>query len=301
MARESRMEARSATMAHSDSHAPVHDAAHGPAQDAQPAQPEQDSILAAQRRLRDRLLIVLAAVAGYADAVSYVTLGGVFIANMTGSTVLLGLNLAQMSWLSALRAGLAIGGFALGVAVGAVIVEPVGRGEVWPRSVTQALALEVGILILFSALGLILGTTAQHGPIYTLIVLAACAMGIQSVAVRTLGVADISTTYITGTWVGLLTGLSRYLRAEVESQEHGRRRLASLYPQERDARLLLAYIVAALLCGLLVVFSGGIGPRLALIPIAPMLAVATGVAARRFHSHSPETPDATEACDADQY
>ena len=294
------MEAHTATMAYTDAYPLSDDGAHGAAPDVQQAQHEQDSILAARRRLRDRLLIVLAAVAGYADAVSYVTLGHVFIANMTGSTVLLGLNLAQMNWLYALRAALALVGFGLGVGVGALIAEPLEHNEVWPRSVTQALGVEVGLLALFSALGLMLGTSTQRGPGFTLIVVASCAMGIQSVAVRTLRVADITTTYITGTWVGLLAGLSRYLRAEAESRKQGRTRLASLYPQERDARMLLAYIVAALLCGLLVYVSGSIGPRLALIPIAPMLAVATGIAARRFRSRPLETSGVAATHGADQ-
>ena len=34
-------------------------------------------------------------------------------------------------------------------------------------------------------------------------------MGIQGAAVRALGVSDISTTYITGTWTGLISGLVR--------------------------------------------------------------------------------------------
>ncbi|HZC06680.1 MAG TPA: YoaK family protein [Ktedonobacterales bacterium] len=283
-------------MAHIDSHAPDHDAAH----DAQYAQPAQDSILAAQRRLRDRLLIVLAAVAGYADAVSYVTLGHVFIANMTGSTVLLGLNLAETNWLYALRAIIALLGFGLGVAVGAAIVDPVDHNAVWSCTVTRALWVEVGILTLFSALGIALGASLKNGPVYTLIALASCAMGIQSVAIRALGVADITTTYISGTWVGLFAGLSRYLRSETVSQDKGQRRVASLYPQERDARLLLAYIISALLCGLLVVSSGNIGPRLALIPIAPMLAVAAGIAARRFPSRPPQTTEAAAPDDIDQ-
>jgi uncharacterized membrane protein YoaK (UPF0700 family) len=43
----------------------------------------------------DRWLLVLAAVAGSIDGVSYLKLGEVFTANMTGNTVLLGLAAGQ--------------------------------------------------------------------------------------------------------------------------------------------------------------------------------------------------------------
>lgn len=250
-----------------------------------PAQPEQDSTAAAQRRLRDWLLLLLAAVAGYTDAISYVALGHVFAANMTGSTVLLGLNLAQGNGLFALRAATALVGFLIGVAIGALLTRRRTGSEVWPRAVTLALGVEVGVMALFSALGLILGTHDQYGVVYLLIALAACAMGVQSAAVRSLGVADISTTYLTGTWVALMASLSRRLRARVEAEiEPGSRPplLPSTYPQKRDASLLLIYIVAAILCGLLVTAGADVGTRVGLIPLAPALAVVVGIAARNF-------------------
>ncbi len=259
-----------------------------------PAQPEQDSIAAAQRRLRDRLLILLAAVAGYTDAISYVALGQVFAANMTGSTVLLGLNLARGATLSALRAGVALASFLVGVTLGSLLISRRGSGEVWPRAVTRALAVEVAVLALFSTLGMILGTRDQYGVVYGLIALAACAMGIQSAAVRSLGVVDIATTYLTGTWVGLMAGLSRRLRAGIEAHDDERRPPlpASLYPQERDASLLLVYFVAAVLCGLLVNVGVAVGTRAELIPLAPALAVVVAIAARKFRAPAQKEPSA---------
>lgn len=44
---------------------------------------------------RNGLLLALAFAAGYIDALSYLGLGRVFTANMTGSTVLLGIAIAQ--------------------------------------------------------------------------------------------------------------------------------------------------------------------------------------------------------------
>ena len=246
-----------------------------------PTQPEQGNTAAAQTKLRDWLLIVLAALAGYADSVAYITLGRVFVANMTGSTVLLGLNLAQGHTFFALRACIALAGFLAGVTIGSAVVNRRVGGEVWPRSVTMALLVEGGVLLIFSLVYLALGSGQDSGPVYPLICLVACAMGIQSVAVRALGVADITTTYITGTWVGMLAGLTRRVRSEIEARnDHRPPPLASLYAQELDARMLLVYITAAVLGALLV----NVGPRVAVIPLTPALAVVVGIAARKFRA-----------------
>lgn len=265
----------------------------------QPAQNSQDNTAQqqaqARRRLRDRLLLALAAIAGYTDAVSYVALGNVFAANMTGSTVLLGVSLAQRDWPFAARAGTALAGFLVGVVIGALLVARRAPGEIWPRAVTRALSVEVVALVLFSGLGALLGTHNQHGSVYLLIALAACAMGIQSAAARALGVLDISTTYLTGTWVGLMAGLTRRLRAEVAAEvaeapsdvapaPTREPPMPSIYPQRRDALLLVVYFAAALLCGLLIATASDTGVRLGLIPLAPALAIVVAIAARGFRA-----------------
>jgi hypothetical protein len=87
----------------------------------------------------------------------------------------------------------------------------------------------------------------------------------------------------------MIAGLARRLRAEVETREERRPPpLGSLYPQERDARLLLVYIVAAVLCGLLVNAGADIGTRVGLIPLAPALALVVAIAARGFHQSEPK-------------
>lgn len=259
-----------------------------------PLRPEQDTTrqeqTLAQRRLRDRLLLLLAAVAGYTDAISYVALGQVFAANMTGSTVLLGISLAQRDWTFAARAGVALGGFLVGVVIGAVLTGRRQVGETWPRAVTLALGVEAFILAVFSTLGALLGTHDQHGSVYLLIGLAACAMGIQSAAARALGVLDISTTYLTGTWVGLMAGLARRLRAEVAAEvtsdtlpdQAGAAPMPSIDPQRRDAFLLVVYFVAALLAGLLLATATDTGVRAGLIPLAPVVVIVVLIALRSF-------------------
>src|SRR5215212_11643581 len=77
--------------------------------------------------VRDAMLIMLSLAAGCVDAVGYLGLGQIFVANMTGNTVLLGLALGQAKGQAALRAVVALAGFIVGVGVGAVIVGPEGE------------------------------------------------------------------------------------------------------------------------------------------------------------------------------
>ena len=92
------------------------------------------------------MLLLLTLAAASVDAISYLGLGHVFTAMMTGNTVLLGLALAQGEVLAALRSILALIGFAIGVFAGAIIVERESYPEEWPAAVTAALAFETIIL-----------------------------------------------------------------------------------------------------------------------------------------------------------
>src|SRR5712692_9884775 len=166
---------------------------------------------------RESMLLALTWAAGSVDAISYLGLGHVFTAMMTGNTVLLGLALAQGEVLAALRSIVALLGFSIGVFVGALIVERESEPPEWPAAVTNALALEAVILAIFSGISFLAGGARTPAVIYFLIVLLALAMGIQSAAVRRLGVPGIATTYITGTLTSLMVDLVGWLRAGVQT------------------------------------------------------------------------------------
>ena len=59
--------------------------------------------------------IILAAVGGYLDAYTYLVRGGVFANAQTGNIVLLGINLAEGSYLNALQYLFPIAAFSVGV------------------------------------------------------------------------------------------------------------------------------------------------------------------------------------------
>lgn len=64
------------------------------------------------------MMVALTLVTGVVDAVSYLKLGHVFVANMTGNVVFLGFALAGASGLSTTSSLIAIGSFLLGALAG---------------------------------------------------------------------------------------------------------------------------------------------------------------------------------------
>jgi uncharacterized membrane protein YoaK (UPF0700 family) len=73
---------------------------------------------ASQERILPLLLYLFTAVTGLIDAVSYIALGHIFTANMTGNIVLLGFALAGVPGLSALRSLTAFTAFFVGALIG---------------------------------------------------------------------------------------------------------------------------------------------------------------------------------------
>jgi uncharacterized membrane protein YoaK (UPF0700 family) len=147
------------------------------------------------------LLLGLALAAGCVDAQSFLGLGRVFTANMTGNSVLLGIAVATGSSADALRSVAALGGFVLGGAVGILLIS--GRRGAWRRATAPVFGLEtvslLALLVIWQAVGV--------SPVrYLLIVLSGVAMGAQSAATRASSVPGVNTTYMTST---LLNAVAR--------------------------------------------------------------------------------------------
>jgi uncharacterized membrane protein YoaK (UPF0700 family) len=153
------------------------------------------------------MLLALTGAAGSLDAIGFLALGHVFTANMTGNTVLLGLHVAQEQGAAAIRALIALLGFGVGLVIGALIVERSADAAPWPKAVTQALALEVLILAVFTVGYYVTAVSRDVWEALSLIALSAIAMGMQSAAARRLDVPGIATTYLTGTFTSAVTGL----------------------------------------------------------------------------------------------
>jgi|SRR5579884_1022943 len=162
-------------------------------------------------------LMALAAGAGATDAASYLGLGHVFTANMTGNTVLLALAAVKGSGADALRSATALGGFSLGVAGGVAVLG--ARRRRWPALAARAFALETIALAALLGLWEAVGVRPAR---FALIALAAAAMGAQSAAVRASDVRGVNTTYMTSTLQNAIARLvQRERRAGAEQRAPG--------------------------------------------------------------------------------
>ena len=155
---------------------------------------------------------MLSLAAGCVDAAGFLGFGEVFVANMTGNTVLLGIAIGQADSEAVFHAATALAGFICGVAAGALAVGRKQEGTVWPGRVTVALAIELIALTVFAVVWLYTGAELAGGTVFLLISLSALAMGMQSSAVRRLGVPGVATTYITGTLTNLTEMTIDWLR-----------------------------------------------------------------------------------------
>jgi uncharacterized membrane protein YoaK (UPF0700 family) len=147
------------------------------------------------------LLLALTVVTGLVDATSYLKLGHVFVANMTGNVVFLGFGLAGAGGISVWASLTALGSFLVGGVAG-------GRlGVRWSSDRRRHLTATVCAELLLVGAALVVAGLATHhiatAARYALIVLLAVAMGVQNASARKLAVPDLTTTVLTMTLTGL--------------------------------------------------------------------------------------------------
>jgi uncharacterized membrane protein YoaK (UPF0700 family) len=126
---------------------------------------------------------LLTLVAGLADAVGFLTMGGIFAANMTGNTVLAGIALADGHWQLAGSRFIPLFAFFLGAMLARLLLRLTHRAAV-PLLLEAALLAVVGFLPIGRELELMV---------------AALAMGLQASAITHFGTAAVNTVVVTGT------------------------------------------------------------------------------------------------------
>src|SRR5260221_11252825 len=149
-------------------------------------------------------LLGMTAVTGLVDAVSFLSLGRVFTANMTGNIVFLAFAAAHVSGLSIARSSTALLAFLVGAILGGRIM-PRASADSQIRFAAQAFLLEVLFLFAASLCGIgcrgdLLEDSFQP---FALIALTALAMGTRNAAVRKLAIPDLTTTVLTLTITGI--------------------------------------------------------------------------------------------------
>ena len=162
--------------------------------------------------------VVLTFVAGYVDAVGWLTLDRIFTAQMSGNTVLLAVHLVQREWGHASLQAETIAAFFLGLVVTGSVIE-LGMRQHVRRIFVAAIAVEVLLLAAFAIAGDLLleisrGETDRPEPsTYVLIAMVAFAMGTQNTSLRMAGILSVFTTHVTGA----ITGFSEEIIVSVFS------------------------------------------------------------------------------------
>lgn len=147
-----------------------------------------------------RGLLALTFTTGIVDAVSYLGLGRVFTANMTGNVVLLGFGIVGGYGLPVLAPFVSLLAFVIGSGVGGALGRRLGNHT---RHISAALVIEVGLIVLCAVLT---ATVTLHRNAFSgdaVIALLAFAMGVRAATVRRLAVPDLTTTVLTMTLTGL--------------------------------------------------------------------------------------------------
>jgi len=147
------------------------------------------------------MMLALTIVTGVVDAVSYLKLGHVFVANMTGNIVFLGFGLAGASGLSIPASLAAVGSFMLGAGLGGLLAARAGahRGHL----LRMACATQAALIVLALLVSLAAGVPLHTGARYALIVPLALAMGVQNAAAQSLSIPELTTTVLTKTLTGI--------------------------------------------------------------------------------------------------
>lgn len=208
------------------------------------------------------LMLVLTVLTGVVDAVSILSLGRVFVANMTGNVVFVGFALAGARGFSLSASLSALAGFLVGAALGGARVRRADahRGRLTAAVAGSELGLVLIALLAAAGTGSHPGSAARDG----IAGLLALAMGMQNAVVRQLKVFDLTTTVLTMT----LTGIAADLRQ--------RDRFAIL-----RRGLAVAAMLAGAVAGALLVLDVSYVAALGLAALLLLVAVAGAAAGSR--------------------
>jgi len=168
------------------------------------------------------LLILLTVVTGLVDAFSYLTLGRVFVANMTGNVVFLAFDFGGAPgfiWWASL---LAILMFVAGAFIGGRIAHTHGQHR--GRHLLIGAAVQAAMVTPAFLVALLFPNPYGDVAHVILIVLLGLGMGLQNATARALGVPDLTTTVLTLT----LTGISADSVAAGGKNSKAGRRLVSV-------------------------------------------------------------------------
>jgi uncharacterized membrane protein YoaK (UPF0700 family) len=219
-----------------------------------------------QERALRTLLLLLTTVSGLVDAISYLKLGHVFVANMTGNVVFIGFALAGATDVSLAPSLVAIASFLLGALTAGRLGRVMPAGPA--RLLSVAAAIQLAVLVLAAFLGVVVGPGSDPAR-YAMVALLSVAMGIQSATTTRMNVPGFNSTVVLTTMLSTLASNSRL--AGGPGAQNGWRILA-----------VLAMLTGGLVGAVLLFHVAVVAP----VEVAALILAAVGVSAhlvgRRF-------------------
>jgi uncharacterized membrane protein YoaK (UPF0700 family) len=161
--------------------------------------------VASLRHPLTRTLVVLTFTSGLVDAASYLGLGHVFAANMTGNIVLLGFGIAGGAQLPVLAPVVSLGAFVLGAGLGGVLIRRLADRRT--VHLTWALSIEIVTLVLAATIAAVVTVHTGGFSGDAIIAVLALGMGVRNATVRKFAVPDVNTTVLTMTITGFAVAL----------------------------------------------------------------------------------------------
>jgi uncharacterized membrane protein YoaK (UPF0700 family) len=147
------------------------------------------------------VLLCLTTTTGIIDAVCYLGVGHVLVANMTGNIVFLGLALAGAKGFTISSFLVALGSFLIGATVGGRLGKVLDRHH--RRWLTTTSVVQAG-LAAAAALAVVAGVLGPTGTARLwVIALLAAGSGVQNATIRRLAIPDLTTSVLTMTITGL--------------------------------------------------------------------------------------------------
>jgi uncharacterized membrane protein YoaK (UPF0700 family) len=167
-------------------------------------------------QVRDLLLNSLTVSSGAIDAISFLSLGKVFTAFMTGNIAFLGLRVSGNSSPDGVSILTSMVAFALGVVVSTRMVRSVKDSVFWSDRVTVVLSISLIAQAAFLVVWFGVHGRPSTNTIHYLLGFWGFAMGMQSAAVRKLHVEGVFTTAATATYIFLAGDITNWSATSVE-------------------------------------------------------------------------------------
>ena len=217
-----------------------------------------------------RTLLLLTFSTGFVDAASFLGLGHVFTANMTGNVVLLGFGFAGAAGLPVLAPLVSLLAFVLGSGAGGRIAVRLAGDQ--DRNLSIALTIETGLILAASATVAAADVRPGGALADVVIALLAFALGVRNATVRKVAVPDLTTTVLTMTLTGLAADSRLSGGSGAGSVRRGAAVVSMLAGAVCGALLLRAALWAVLLAAAALALVTLILYRAAMPPGAPTVA-----------------------------